>query len=276
MKFFQPFIDFIVFSNSWIAAAAVSLYLTLASFLHLAYTSFELIFIFSATQIAYSILKWKGVSNENNESIFHLWIKRNKTLLLFLIVVNSVLALFAFFQLHVSQWLIIGMTIILGLLYLGVNQLKIRSFWFVKTQMVALVWMIFNVGLLCVNIYDTIDYVRLVKVSLWLFFLVLGLTIPFEIRDWKADKKSGDMTTIPMKFGLKGTIVLSIIHLLIAQLCLLLFTFKTILFLPLFIVAIGIIYRLNQDSDEYQYTLYLDGILVLYYPYLFLIEQLFT
>jgi 4-hydroxybenzoate polyprenyltransferase len=157
---------------------------------------------------------------------------------------------------------------------MGIERFSLRTFWFFKTQLVAFVWAVFILG---IALGDVWTLYQITGIFIWfsaVFFLILALTIPFEIRDWKVDKLVPKLKTIPMVFGLKGTLVLSLLHLILSLLIFLLFDTSSMLLIPLFTIMGIIIYSLNQDSHEYKYTLVLDGLIILVYPLLLLGKQL--
>lgn len=271
----KPSIDAIVFSNIWISLGALSLYLTCKLAFGLSVILYEAVLVFSASCIGYNLLKLKGLNLEGNQSIFNEWMRKHKFQTYFVMFLSGLGLLYALSEISFLQLFVLGLSAFFALLYLGFERFNLRSFWFLKTQIVAFVWALFILGIAMVDYYTQFNLVGQVILFASIFFFILGLTIPFDIRDWKADENDPNMRTLPMLFGLKGTLVIAILHLILAFVCALIFNFYAILLLPLLVVAIKIIYGLNTDSSEYNYTFGLDGIIILIYPLLWLGKQIF-
>jgi hypothetical protein len=270
----KPILDAFVFSNTWISLAALSIYLSTKLLFDLNPVFNELLLVFSATFIGYNVLKLKGLNFEANTSPFCLWMREHKNSIYLLLFLASLSLLYALSQVSFSQLVILTFTLLISLIYMGIERFSLRTFWFFKTQLVAFVWAVFILG---IALGDVWTLYQITGIFIWfsaVFFLILALTIPFEIRDWKVDKLVPKLKTIPMVFGLKGTLVLSLVHLILSLLIFLLFDTSSMLLIPLFTIMGIIIYSLNQDSHEYKYTLVLDGLIILVYPLLLLGKQL--
>lgn len=273
---FHPIIDAIVYSNTWISLAAVSLYLSVKLLFGLAPFTYEVLLIFSATFIGYNLLKLKGLNLTANNSAFNRWMRQYKPSIYGLMLFSLLTLLYTLSQVSFHQLLVLSVTVIISLVYIGIERFNLRTFWFFKTQMVALVWAVFIMGIALAESWQDFQFVAIFVLFAAIFFFILALTIPFEIRDWKVDKLTPNLKTIPMVFGLKGTLVLSLLHLILSLFLLLLLSFKSIILIPLFTVAGIVIYSLNQDSPEYKFTLILDGLIILVYPLLWLVTELMT
>ena len=264
----KPSLDAFVFSNAWISLAALSIYLSTKLVFDLSPVFHEALLVFSATFIGYNLLKIKGLTFEANQSPFNLWMRRYKNSIYALILLAVLSLLYSLSQVSLSQLVVLTLTVFISLIYMGIEKFSLRAFWFFKTQLVAFVWAIFILGIALGD--DWLSY-QITGIFVWfsaVFFLILALTIPFEIRDWKVDKLAPKLKTIPMVFGLKGTLVLSLVHLILSLLIFLLYSATAIMLIPLFTVMGIVIYSLNQDSPEYKYTLLLDGLIILVFPLL--------
>jgi hypothetical protein len=203
-----------------------------------------------------------------------MWLRDHRILVYVLMFLASIALLYALIHVSFAQCVVLALSAAFSLIYIGFERFNLRAFWFLKTQIVALVWTLFIMGIALINIYQHIPPVKLALLSAGIFFFILGLTIPFDIRDWEADKLDPKITTLPMVFGLRGTVVLSIIHLCLAFVSWLLYAYFAIVLLPVFTIAVWRIYRLKSESKEYEYTFLLDGLIVLIYPSLQLLKTL--
>ena len=270
----RPVIDVVVFSNVWISLGALSLYLSVCMAIGISPITYEALLVFCSSFIAYNLLKLKGLKESSNTSIFHMWLRDHRILVYVLMFLASIALLYALIHVSFAQCVVLALSAVFTVIYIGFERFNLRAFWFLKTQIVALVWTLFIMGIALINIYQHIPPVKLALLSAGIFFFILGLTIPFDIRDWEADKLDPKITTLPMVFGLRGTVVLSIIHLCLAFVSWLLYAYFAIVLLPVFTIAVWRIYRLKSESKEYEYTFLLDGLIVLIYPSLQLLKTL--
>ena len=270
----RPVIDVVVFSNTWISLGTLSLYLSVCLAIGISPITYEALLVFCSSFIAYNLLKLKGLKESSNTSIFHMWLRDHRILVYVLMFLASIALLYALIHVSFAQCVVLALSAVFTVIYIGFERFNLRAFWFLKTQIVAMVWTLFIMGIALINIYQHIPPVKLALLSAGIFFFILGLTIPFDIRDWKADKLDPKITTLPMVFGLRGTLVLSIIHLCLAFVSWLLYAYFTIVLLPIFTIAVWRIYRLKSDSKEYEYTFLIDGLIVLIYPSLQLLKTL--
>jgi len=270
----RPVIDVVVFSNTWISLGTLSLYLSVCLAIGISPITYEALLVFCSSFIAYNLLKLKGLKESSNTSIFHMWLRDHRILVYVLMFLASIALQYALIHVSFAQCVVLALSAAFSLIYIGFERFNLRAFWFLKTQIVALVWTLFIMGIALINIYQHIPPVKLALLSAGIFFFILGLTIPFDIRDWEADKLDPKITTLPMVFGLRGTLVLSIIHLCLAFVSWLLYAYFAIVLLPVFTIAVWRIYRLKSESKEYEYTFLLDGLIVLIYPSLQLLKTL--
>ncbi len=270
----RPVIDVVVFSNTWISLGALSLYLSVCLAIGISPITYEALLVFCSSFIAYNLLKLKGLKESSNTSIFHMWLRDHRILVYVLMFLASIALLYALIHVSFAQCMVLALSTAFSVIYIGFERFNLRAFWFLKTQIVALVWTIFIMGIALIHIYQHIPPVKLALLAAGIFFFILGLTIPFDIRDWEADKLDPKITTLPMVFGLRGTVILSIIHLCLAFVSWLLYAYFAIVILPIFTIAILRIYRLKSESKEYEYTFLLDGLIVLIYPSLQLLKTL--
>lgn len=266
----KPIIDAIVFSNTWISLAALSLYLSACLGVEVSPTLTEGILIFTASFIGYNFLKLKGLDATENTGIFNAWLKQHKTFIYGCLCIASLGFIYALSEVSFLQLLILLGVISLSIVYIGFERYNLRSFWFLKTQIVALVWVVFILGIPLIENNNHLPRLQLFVLCSGVFFFILGLTIPFDIRDWNADRQNPHMTTLPMLFGLRATKFISLFHLLLAIVCLLYYSYLSVTLIPIFLAGAMLIYTLKRDASEYIYTFGLDGLIVLVYPVLWI------
>ncbi|MCB9256841.1 MAG: hypothetical protein H6579_06915 [Chitinophagales bacterium] len=270
----KPFIDAIVFSNIWIALAALSLHFFVLDSLHVNPSRNAAALIFLGTFISYNFLKLRGLENQENQSVFFLWMRQHKLILQVSLALASFPTLYLVLGLEKLQFIVLffaGSTIIL---YLGVASFNLRKYWFLKTPIVGIVWTIILVVFSLSSQEDFLSFNNFLSASLFVYFLVVGLTIPFELRDFKVDQQVQEASTLPMKIGTRRTKALAIVHLIVALFFLLQFNQEAYGVILLILYAIRRIIQLEISSSEYEFSLILDGVLVAIYPSVLLVKYL--
>ncbi|WP_020402196.1 hypothetical protein [Gracilimonas tropica] len=199
MNFLRSIFDFYLQSSIHVALAITSL---------AAITVFQygfvpepalLLFILCGSIVGYNFVKYAGVSN-----LHLLKVTRNITVIrLFSVLCAGGMLFFARLlpvDVLVTAGIFGGLT---GLYAIPlINNRNLRSLSGAKIYIIALVWMgtsvmvpleYHNVGLNAKAIYHCIE----------IFFFVIALTLPFEIRDLKFDEL--DLSTIPQNIGIRNT-----------------------------------------------------------------------
>lgn len=267
-------VRFLVNSNIWIALATVCLYqlslMQVGVELQLNATVFLLFF---STLLIYNVFRIIGHINEKKQ--WYLKHYNYTTTLSFFSLVASLIALY-FFE---KEFLpIIFLAGILTLLYVGPltkktnKKFNLRKFWFLKSILVALVWVLLTVVLpLIENNFSGND---LLFYSLEKFFFILGITIPYDIKDMQEDE-SDRVKTIAIKFGVKRTKWISNIFLFFGLLIAFIIDrhfFKAVLFI--YLVAMYLNHQLDESKDELWYTFFIDGTIILYFIVVWLVSYL--
>lgn len=89
--------------------------------------------------------------------------------------------------------------------------LGLRTIPFLKLFLIAFVWAGSSIGLLLVVHHSLIQHQLL---FLSVFFFVIGITVPFDIRDRNSDEKS--LKTIPQVIGVVSSIIFSVLSLILS------------------------------------------------------------
>src|SRR5690606_32985562 len=110
------------------------------------------------------------------------------------------------------------------------SNLGLRGIPFLKLFLIAFVWAGSSIGLLLVVHHSLIQYVYL---FLAVMLFVIGITIPFDIRDKITDES--ELKTIPQSIGLNSSKIVSVFCLMLSGL-LFYFEFKFITFGLLFFI----------------------------------------
>ncbi len=257
---------FIVNTNIWIALATVSFYelsyFQISNELSLHATSF---FLFFSSWFVYNFFNLIGIKEDENS-----WYKRNISLLKTITSLAFVLLIISFYFLDKKLIPLFAISSILSFFYatpflkIGKNGFNLRKLWFLKSVIVAMVWTISTV---IVPLYENgFSYEFSALLAIEKFFFILAITIPYDIKDLKADIQEKGMQTIVLKFGIKQSIVISNYFLFTAFVVAIYLNFPNII--PLSIIyglALFINLHLDENKSDYWYTFLVDGLIILYF-----------
>lgn len=286
-KYFRDSLDFLLFSNLFIALCAVAQGLVTYQLLGLKPEKYILGLLFFSTlaQYNFSILLTRPKDPQKSQFRRVRWIFSHYRLMISVTIV-SILSLIplVFFLSVPSQVLLFFLAIIsvaYGLPIFSFHEKKfgLRNIPGIKLFLIAMVWS-FSTVLLPIlelegtNVFhmSTSDTILLVAKR---FLFIAAITVPFDIRDLFQDRSSA-LRTIPVILGEKKAYIFCQ-ALLIAYL-ILLFLFsesfdQNFIALALTIILSGwLIFKSNFVRNEYYYFLYLDGMLILQFLILALVN----
>ncbi|MCB9227148.1 MAG: hypothetical protein H6578_08295 [Chitinophagales bacterium] len=268
-RILKQLVDAIIFSNTWISLGALSLFLSLHIIFNLPVDYYGAITLFTATFIAYNLLKLNGVRFESNDSIFFNWLRKYKYMVFVLLGLAFISFLYCFYHLTFWQQGTYLLSSFLAVIYFGIDKYNLRKYSALKVPIVAIDWALLIV-------YSTLhltDYTAKTWFAfLAVYFLIAGLTIPFEIRDEEADTGSiYDKRTLLNRLGAQNLKILSVVHIALALSFFILIDIKLLFLLPFLLIVSAFILKLNKDSKEYAYTFILDGVLVFVCPLVYLL-----
>ncbi len=290
-KVLVSILDFLLFSNLFIAICAVAQGLVTYHLLNARPDWYILAILFFGTIGVYnfSMLLSKPKNPENAQFARVRWIFSHHRLIISITLI-SVLCLIplGLIYLSIEGKLLMIFTALLALCYnipfLTLNNQKIglRNIPGIKLFLIALVWSISCVLLPVVELeqnhqinISTAETLLLVAKR---FMFIAAITIPFDIRDLFQDKLYA-LKTIPVMLGERKAMIFCQI-LLIGYLALLLLFSQTInadiIALTLTLILTGwLIFKSNLKKNEYYYFLYLDGTMLLQYLLLLLVSVAF-
>ncbi len=143
------------------------------------------------------------------------------------------------------------------------NKQRLRDFAYIKIFAIAITWTWFSTWFLI----DNIDIGTYILIACEQMFFMLGITLPFDIRDIGIDSKDG-VHTIATKLGYEKTKNLSIIFISLSILCFIYLVIshqisdQAIIILPyviLYLLIIFIIRRRDTYKQDVMITGALDG-----------------
>lgn len=276
----------LVYSNLWVGLA-VSALAAISSFGLFRFNFFLLVFIGCATALAYSYMRLVQLPGYQKEEIsgFKAWYARNPALLAFITALWGVLSYFSLLQiLSVQLMRLLSFPAAVSLIYplsfknpmAGFTSL--RSYPGLKLFLIAMVWSYVTAALpaLLVDEFST----EMVLEFIFRTFLIMSLTIPFDIRDITSDQQ--EMDTIPQRFGIINARQISTFLLMLYQIWvamrILIFDFDPVLGLTLILgleIGFWIIRRANTERGELYYSFWLEGVPIFTFVLMWLAWRIF-
>lgn len=290
-KILLPILDFLLFSNLFIAVCAVAQGMVTYHLLNVKPDKYILAILFFGTLSVYnfSMLLSKPKKPENSPFVRVRWIFSHHRLIISITLI-SVLCLIPLGLLYLSieAKLLMIFTSVLALGYnipfLTLNHQKIglRNIPGIKLFLIALVWSVSCVLLPIVELEHNLEINISTAETLLLvskrFLFIAAITIPFDIRDLFQDKLY-ELKTIPVMLGEKKAYIFC--QFLLGGYLVLLFLFDKNLnanniALTLTLLLTGwLILKSSIRKNEYYYFFYLDGTMLLQYLILVLVSLRF-
>lgn len=274
-------IDFLLFSNLFIAFCAVAQGLVTYYLLKLPANTYVLSFLFFSTLTIYNLSMLLSKPKEPQKSPFKRvkWIFSHHRFIISITLISTLCLillglLYLSFQAKLLMLFIGVIAVAYNIPFLRLNEKKIglRNLPGIKLFLIAFVWSASCVLLPIVEVENNYGIpIALSEVVLLFakrFLFICAITIPFDIRDLYQDKLY-ELKTIPVIFGEKKAWIFCQ-ALLLAYLVLLFIFTKSIDYdnigLALTILLTGwLIFKSNLKRNEYYYFLFLDGTMILQY-----------
>ena len=277
-KYLRQTLDFLLFSNIFIALCAVSQGMVTYWLIQAKPDKYVLGLLFCSTLALYnfSILQSKPEKPENSRFQRVRWIFSHYRLMITLTIISAIAIIpLSFFLNTSSKILLIGLGLIsiaynLPIFSIETKRFSLRNIPGVKLFIIAIVWTASCVLLPILEIDGNSSSIITVNETILLlskrFFFIAAIAVPFDIRDIFQDKNN-EIKTIPVIFGEKKSLM--ICQLLLVSYLLLLFSFTKrmdgdFLALSLTIFLSGwLIFKSKWKKNEYYYFLFLDGTMIL-------------
>jgi 4-hydroxybenzoate polyprenyltransferase len=277
-KYLKQTLDFLLFSNIFIAFCAVSQGMVTYWLLQAKPDEHVLGLLFCSTLALYnfSILLSKPGKPENSEFRRVRWIFSHYRLVITLTIISAIAIIpLSYFLNTSSKILLIGLGLIsiaynLPIFTINDKQFGLRNIPGVKLFIIAMVWASSCVLLPILEIDSNNDASITINETILLFskrfLFIAAITVPFDIRDLFHDK-SNELKTIPVILGEKNSLL--ICQGLLAVYMFMLFTLTEkidgdFFALSLTIILSGwLIFKSKWKKNEYYYFLFLDGTMIL-------------
>ena len=290
-KVLYSILDFLLFSNLFIAICAVAQGLITYHLLKIPPDKYVLAFVFFATIGLYnfSMLLAKPKKPEDSPYKRVRWIFSHHRMIISITLI-SMLCLVPLFLLYLSiesklLMLFTGLVAVgynIPFLTLNNQNIGLRNIPGIKLFLIAMVWAVSCVLLPIMELQHSHQLNIAPGDTLLLvfkrFLFIAAITVPFDIRDLFQDKLYA-LKTIPVMLGEKRAYIFCQFLLLGYLLLLLLFRQATYPDIAAVIVNLAVtgwlIFKSNIKKNEYYYFFYLDGTMLLQYVLLVLFTALF-
>ncbi len=278
--------DFLLFGNVFVAICAVAQALYTYSFFNIKPDVWVCCFLFFSTLAYYNfcLLISKLPNNLQLQNQRLNWFLTYFNLNFGVTVLSSLVLIPLFLMLNYETKTLVIILVVLSAGYnlqlrsLNFKTISLRSVKGLKLFLIAFVWALSVVLLPLLQADFFIPKREITLLITKQFLLFVAITIPFDVRDFIEDEAS-NLKTLPIMYGVKKAYVFAIILLLVNILLVLCFNnsltdsrFFASVFTP--ILAVFVILKSGLRKNPYYYFLCLDGILIVQYLFLVVINIL--
>lgn len=220
--------------------------------------------------------------NLNSRANYHsagmsLWMIRHQTYVIAALIVAFVIAGICFLYLNQSTQIglivlsAISMMYALPLLFWTNGKTSLRDYGVIKPFVLGVVWGLTTALLPLLELDRSLTTNDFWIVLERVVFLI-AICVPFDIKDMEFDAATMKYQTLPNQIGTKATRTIAVIGVVVAwnvSMNRWLFVTDGIVFWELvayslsYIAAIVLLLRVDDNSNEYYYTFWLDGLLLL-------------
>lgn len=288
MRYTWPtrFLDFILFSNLFIACCAMAqgaltylLLETQPNLIVIALLGCSTIFLYNFSMI---LARPKNPLNSPHRRVH--WIYSHYKLVVTLTSLSAIALIPLILQLSFKTIFLLGMTGLLAISYSfplfkgASNRFGLRNLPGAKLFIISMVWAL---SCVCVPIMElkssgtTVSLFGLLILASKRFLFITAITIPFDIRDLFQDKQY-NLKTLPVILGERKANLFCQSLLLLYILLLLLFvnqlSLATIGLILVTLLTGWLIFKSRWEKNEYYYFLFLDGTLILQFLSVFVLQ----
>ena len=203
-------IRFVVYSNFWIALAAVAITYATNELAGIPHSLNILAFTGGSTLCAYTFLRLTGMDRSSVPSTeMGKWVARYNLWLWFVTIAGGVVAFYFFWTLSIEGMILAGVMAVITALYIvpvwpgEYRPRALRELPYIKLWAIAFVWMASTVWLPLINGGSGWADELLWALSTERFFTIAALCIPFDIRDVRDDLEG--QKTLPQSLGIAGS-----------------------------------------------------------------------
>jgi len=204
-------------------------------------------------------------ARENKQTPWLIWVNQHTYFLWFLMIVSALIAgvlLLELIQFKINVLFLLIVAVLISVLYvIRIGKRNAREIPYLKIHLIAFTWVFVLVLFPILN--ENIDF-PILWISMAHYFYVLGVAIPFDIRDLKYDNPLHK--TIPQVLGVFGAKLTSVV-LLLTFMAIMLWQFPmlqtNILFYFSGFIQILLTIMMNEKRSDFYCAVWIDGAIAL-------------
>lgn len=269
----KKIVNFYIYSSLHIAICAVMLAISTFRFYNLPIDLYYLIFLGTGTITTYSLHRLIGIAKSSsfqNKGRFAI-VQDYKFHIFIYTVLSMIISIWIFLDFDTSRQIRLIILSLISLLYvlpIFGNGRRLRDINYIKIGLVGLVWTCITVTSILLE--SDIPYDQMAIHSFVVLLYIIGITIPFDVRDQSLDRENG-VKTIATKYSLSTvkTVTYTILTIAAISTWFLLETSinHKLIWIATFISSSIIIHISWGEKNDYWYSGLLDGTMTL--PILF-------
>ena len=266
----KKWLNLLLYSNIFVSLCAAAITAETYLLAHLEINFLYIFFVFSCTLVFYNFpsLFFAEDAFSANQSERHKWILGNRKFLIISFALSLISAFITSFFFPLKFILLLVPTSLLAFAYFF-PQTHLRNITGLKTIIVAFVWTMIAVfyPLLLSSDLELANFLRKMSGILILqnFLFIFPLCVIYNVRDIESDKKAG-VRTIPVVYGVKTTVIISLLSLVLFSSVVMLspFLLEERTGLLLSAVPTGVLlWFASEKRADYYYSLWIDGMIIL-------------
>ncbi|WP_408040502.1 UbiA prenyltransferase family protein [Tenacibaculum amylolyticum] len=270
MKVFKTILAFYINSSLHVAFAVYALVRITELYFGLPYNEPLDYFIFYGSITGYNFVKYAGIAK-----LHHMSLTKNLRLIQILSLISFVLMLYYASKIEYNTLLYFAPLGLLTLLYAvpmfnGLTK-NLRNTASLKIIVIAIVWAGVTSLIPILNV-DAYVNGKIVLVTIQRFLFVIVLTLPFDIRDLRFDKKH--LQTIPQLIGIERTKKLGFVLLGITMVIEFFITpnhqFK-VAYLIIFVLLLILLQRAKRKQSKYYASFWVESVPIIWWLLLLLL-----
>lgn len=266
-------------SNLFIALAAMGL--TWQTCLQITYTiCFDVLSVLVFLGTLHVYIAQRLVKLDSRKSYasagMSLWLERHPVYVRTTLLVSFIGAAVCFFylkretQIGLIVMAVVSMLYALPLMFWLKGRPRLRDFGILKPFILGLVWAATTALLPMLQLGWPLGLNEVLIITERSLFII-ALCIPFDIKDMAYDDATMTYKTIPLRLGVRKTLHLTVGMLLLALVVAVVRGVitdtvpysETLIYALTVFASIYLVYKTRENSDEYHYTFWLDGMLLL-------------
>lgn len=198
-------VRFLVHSNLLVAAAAAALCYETMLLLHMPADTILLLFVFFSTLFTYNLHRLAAYRTGSSGDIItarYIWVNEHRNVTSLMLALGLLGSLALFFYLPANTWRYLVPAALISLAYNvpGTKGVGLRFIALIKLLLIVVTWVLVTVMLPVSAHGKWLPVADVLFIAAERTCFIFAITVPFDIRDLRLDKKYG-LTTLPVVTG---------------------------------------------------------------------------